>query len=118
MNYSAEILNAHSQYLKAEAKCDNLNEWDIKYKSKRAAAQSKWKVFSDLCKAEILKPVEVSHTIQNINAVTIKLKKMKSKSKLPESYLNNDLSSFNSYSEIKMMLMDLARKYVLSNLKK
>ena len=37
--------------------------------------------------------------------------------KLPESYLSNDLSNLNSYSEIKMMLMDLARKYVLSNLK-
>lgn len=37
--------------------------------------------------------------------------------KLPESYLRNDLSNLNSYSEIKMMLMDLARKYVLSNLK-
>lgn len=37
--------------------------------------------------------------------------------KLPESYLSNDLSKFESYSEIKMMLMDLARKYVLSNLK-
>lgn len=38
--------------------------------------------------------------------------------KLPESYLNNDLSLFDSYSEIKMMLMDLARKYVLTNLKR
>jgi SpoVK/Ycf46/Vps4 family AAA+-type ATPase len=37
--------------------------------------------------------------------------------KLPESYINKDISILNSYSEIKMMLLDLARKYVISNLK-
>jgi SpoVK/Ycf46/Vps4 family AAA+-type ATPase len=36
--------------------------------------------------------------------------------KLPESYLEIDLTKLNSYSEIKLMLMDLARKYILSNL--
>jgi hypothetical protein len=71
MNYSAEILKAHSQFWKAEKKCDDLNEWDIKYKSRHAAAQSKWRVFSGLCKAENLNPVEVSHTIQNVKSITI-----------------------------------------------
>jgi len=37
--------------------------------------------------------------------------------KLPDSYMNTDLLNLISYSEIKMVLMDLARKYVLSNIK-
>jgi len=37
--------------------------------------------------------------------------------KLPESFLPETLSQYNSYSEIKMMFMDLARKFILNKLK-
>jgi SpoVK/Ycf46/Vps4 family AAA+-type ATPase len=61
--------------------------------------------------------VQFELTAPNEIQKQIFLKQMMEYYKLPESYLENDLSKFNSYSEIKMMLMDLARKYVLSNLK-
>ena len=37
--------------------------------------------------------------------------------KLPETFLPKTLANYSSYSDIKMMLMDLARKFVLSSLK-
>lgn len=62
--------------------------------------------------------VQFELTAPNENQKKVFLKQMVEYYKLPESYLNNDLSLFDSYSEIKMMLMDLARKYVLTNLKR
>ena len=38
--------------------------------------------------------------------------------KLPETFLPETLTQYGSYSEIKMMFMDLARKFVLSSLKR
>lgn len=46
------------------------------------------------------------------------LKQMIDYYKLPENFFNTNVSGLNSYSEIKMSIIDLARKHVLSNLNK
>lgn len=72
--YSDEIIKAHSEYEKAESKCEGLNEWDIKYKSTQYNAQYKWKIFSNICISEKLNPIEVAQDIQGLNSVKLQVK--------------------------------------------
>lgn len=62
--------------------------------------------------------VQFELTAPDQNQKKVFLKQMVDYYKFPEHYLDEDLSNLSSYSEIKMMLLDLARKYVLSNLSK
>lgn len=52
----------------------------------------------------------------NINQKKVFVKQMQDFYKIPESFINSDIMKMESYSEIKMNLVDSARKYVLLNL--
>lgn len=53
------IKQAHDKWLKAEQGIPK-HEYEKGYKSRTANARKLWRKFSDLCKAEGLKPVEVA----------------------------------------------------------
>lgn len=59
-----KIIKAHNVWKAAESKIP-AHDYDKAYKSRTATAQRKWKIFSDLCIAQGLKPVTVVNDIVN-----------------------------------------------------
>lgn len=56
-----KITDAYNAWQKAESKIPRY-EYEKGYKSRQATARRLWRVFSDECKADGLKPVEVAWT--------------------------------------------------------
>lgn len=56
------LIDAHNAWQKAEGKIPR-NEWEKGYKSRQATVRKLWRTFSDVCKAEGLKPVDVAMSL-------------------------------------------------------
>ena len=57
-----EIIQAHNKWKTAENKIPE-KEYQKGYKSRLATARKLWRIFSDLCKVNDLKPVEVASSL-------------------------------------------------------
>lgn len=72
MPYKSEIIAAFWKWDKSEKKIP-AEEYLPHYKTRSAAARKNWKIFSGLCKDNSLNPVTVSHEINGLHNLRIKI---------------------------------------------